>query len=1489
MQFINFFACFNSLPKQQYSLAGTLLFSLVLNNTPAVLAQIQPDNSLGSETSTVSPTLQIRGIPAVQIEGGAIRGDNLFHSFREFNITEGTGAYFINPIGVFNIFSRVTGSDPSRIMGVLGVLGDANLFLLNPHGILFGPHARLDITGSLSASTGDRWLFDNGYVFSASNPQAPPLLTSQVPVGLQYGSVGSTKISNAGILSVGKDLILAGGSVTSTGQLQAPNGNVRVEAVSGDAEVRQLQAHSATLYASQDLNLVESQLFTQTDLSLQAQDTVKMRDSLLNPLVIQSGEILSVQGDQAIDIFALNHPESGLMAGGDLILRSQNQVGGDAHYWTGGNFRIEQLDGTLGDLYSPHDPIIRASGDVNFDAYSGASLHILAGGQVNIRGGVLIIGSDPDLSRTINPIATPNEATVRLSDGSSTTINGTQFPTLDIRAGTTAFGSTGIVNASTLAPVSRLSPGFTILEQPSAPPDINIGDIVMAAPNGRILLTNQYRPNSAVEGDINFNLNSTLVFNGINTPLAVIPGVGTTSVNSGSISEMVIDARGTANINAPINLSSSTGDAGKLTVLAKEGILINRDIASNTAGVGSAGNIDLSAPEVTLQNRAKVSVDTANIGAAGNINIRSSNQVTIQEGVKVSANTTGTGNAGAIAINNANQVTIRDGADVSVNTFGEGTGGTITVNSRQLDLQNTGQLSAITGNPTLPANDGFGGTIDLNVSDRVTLDRGFIFTGSNSLGNAGSFTVSTQKFIAQGGSLISASSLNSGQAGTVTLNAPNGSIEFIGNDRFEIAPSNVVVPTTLSLGAFGNGEAGSLAINTRRLTIRDGAQVYGSVGAGSPSGGFAADVTVNAIESVRVVGATPDRTLSSRLSSDTFGNANAGTLTINTPLLSVLDGGQISAGTTGSGEAGRLTVKSGQVQVSGQANASTLSRITFDSFGAGDAGGLNIQTSQLQVTQGGKISATAGGTGRGGVIDIVAPGGSVQIDGAGSGLFFDSQGAGNARGINITTGELQVYNKGEITVSSTSTGNAGDIQVTSDRVAIADGGQLAATINAGRGGNIDIKTGDLLLTNNGQISVNSNVTGSAGNVQIVADTLQVTDRAKLTATINSGQGGNVALNSRTFTLSNDALISVSGAESGTAGDIAVKAQQATVTQGANLSATIRSGSGGNINVDVEELNVSDNGQISVSSSELGNAGNIQVTSDKVAIANGGSLNATINSGQGGNISVTTEELTLANRGQISVSSNGSGDAGNIQVQADNVFMADGTRLIATITSGQGGNISLTVKDSIRLRRDSDIRTNAVGSGNGGNLFLQAGGLIFAVLSEDSDIIANAPEGRGGDITARAEGIFTFNDFQGEETPLSDFLNYGQQNGALNVDTRNPQPTPPLDDRLAGPDISPACAPNPAISSSTTGVTQFYQTGRGGVNPGPGNTVGGSEVQVPWGNIGTESNAANFDATEAQMSAIRAATGWRRNANGELVLVGPRSGTALSFCQSGRRL
>src|SRR4028119_959254 len=149
------------------------------------VAQILPDSSLGAESSRTVPDT-INNLPSDRITGGAIRGVNLFHSLRGFNTREGRGAYFENPSGITNIFTRVTGGKSSNILGTLGVLGNGNLFLINPKGIIFGLNARLDLRGSFIGSTADSIVFNNGVEFSSTNPQTSALLTVNIPVGLRF-------------------------------------------------------------------------------------------------------------------------------------------------------------------------------------------------------------------------------------------------------------------------------------------------------------------------------------------------------------------------------------------------------------------------------------------------------------------------------------------------------------------------------------------------------------------------------------------------------------------------------------------------------------------------------------------------------------------------------------------------------------------------------------------------------------------------------------------------------------------------------------------------------------------------------------------------------------------------------------------------------------------------------------------------------------------------------------------------------------------------------------------------------------------------------------------------------------------------------------------------------------------------------------------------------------------------------------------------------
>lgn len=162
--------------------------SMIVFDQSSVSAQVVPDGSLGNERSNIQRDVLVNGERGDQIEGGSRRGGNLFHSFEAFNVADGQRVYFASPEGVDRIFSRVTGTSRSEIRGTLGVAGSADLFLLNPNGILFGRNARLDVNGSFVASSASAVQFGDRGVFSATDPQALPLLTISAPIGLQLGT-----------------------------------------------------------------------------------------------------------------------------------------------------------------------------------------------------------------------------------------------------------------------------------------------------------------------------------------------------------------------------------------------------------------------------------------------------------------------------------------------------------------------------------------------------------------------------------------------------------------------------------------------------------------------------------------------------------------------------------------------------------------------------------------------------------------------------------------------------------------------------------------------------------------------------------------------------------------------------------------------------------------------------------------------------------------------------------------------------------------------------------------------------------------------------------------------------------------------------------------------------------------------------------------------------------------------------------------------------
>jgi filamentous hemagglutinin family protein len=231
------------------------ILALGLLHSPPTLAQISPDQTLPN------PSVVMTTDSTSEITGGTIAGGNLFHSFRQFSVRTGETAAFQNATTVQNIITRITGNSVSRIDGLIQAKGNANLFLLNPNGIIFGRNAALDIGGSFLATTGDRLTFDDGTEFSTADTENA-LLTVSVPNGIQFGlSPGSIRTASTNLqrdtrgnplldedgnpiiaglrVGTGRTLALVGGRLTFPGGvLTVEGGRIELGSVGANSQVR---------------------------------------------------------------------------------------------------------------------------------------------------------------------------------------------------------------------------------------------------------------------------------------------------------------------------------------------------------------------------------------------------------------------------------------------------------------------------------------------------------------------------------------------------------------------------------------------------------------------------------------------------------------------------------------------------------------------------------------------------------------------------------------------------------------------------------------------------------------------------------------------------------------------------------------------------------------------------------------------------------------------------------------------------------------------------------------------------------------------------------------------------------------------------------------------------------------------------------------------------------------------------------------------------
>lgn len=712
--------------------------------------------------------------------------------------------------------------------------------------------------------------------------------------------------------------------------------------------------------------------------------------------------------------------------------------------------------------------------------------------------------------------------------------------------------------------------------------------------------------------------------------------------------------------------------------------------------------------------------------------------------------------------------------------------GSININVHNINLTGRSNLLAgvLTNASSLKTQ---AGDINLNAANDITIIQESGIANQvtpGTIGNSGRISITTSNLSLTQGGRITTANLGQGNTGTININALDTiSIDGVSQNSIPTAIASQVTP-----GAIGN--SGGINLTTTNLSLTQG----GRISATNFGQGNTGTININASNTISVDGiaqALLPSTIVSVVAPGAIGNS--GGINITTSNLSLTKGGQITTSTFGQGNAGAITINaSNTISADGVTQAPIPSFISSQiAPGAiGDSGGINLTANNLFLTNGSSVSTSTFGNGNIEEIiihasDTISVNGTTQAGIAESGIFstVNSEAKGNSKRIRInsnflflddealvstrTEGEgeagdifitvktIEVTNNGQILTNTTNNFNAGDIILDiKDNTLLsgAETGLFAQTKGAGNAGNIKIGTPQITIDQGASISAFTEADGNSGTITVDApQKVLITNDSELTVeTTAAGKPGNIFINTPNLTIGKDSQLSATATATSTntegGGSININTSKLDLTGKLGIFAETQGVSpAGTLNIqpytDQTDLNIkfTDTAILSTLTTDLGAGGDINLTApETINISGEGKITAeTSGDGDAGDINFSTKNLDISNQTEISASTSGNGKAGDINITAAKFNLTEDANLFTnTSSSASAGDIELNITDNINLS-NSTIRagTTKGSTGNGGNIIIDP---VIMTIQDGAEIATDSQgSGTGGDITLQA--------------------------------------------------------------------------------------------------------------------------------------------------------